>query len=89
MREWSRCCELLGLGDPFGYGDLESESLDPPAQPLYLSFWIVVALEVVSTEILVEFAIGEEMPDDVQHRIRDCNGCFVWTSPSSDSRVLS
>ena len=31
MREWSRCCELLGLGDPFGYGDLESESLDPPA----------------------------------------------------------
>ena len=49
MREWSRCCELLGLCDPFGYGDIESESLDLLAQPLYLSFWIVVGLEVIGT----------------------------------------
>ncbi|WP_298207917.1 hypothetical protein [Ferrimicrobium sp.] len=89
MREWSRCCELLGLGDPLGYGDAEPESLDPLAQPLYLSFWIVMSLEVVSPQILVEFAIGEEMPDDVEHGVGEPNGCFVWTSPFGDSRVLS
>ncbi len=48
-----------------------------------------MSLEVVSTQILVASAIGEEMPDDVEDGVGDRHGCFVWTSPTGDSRVLS
>ena len=46
---WSLRCEMSGLGNPLGYGDLKPESFNPLAQSLYLNSWIVVALEVIGT----------------------------------------
>ncbi len=55
----------------------------------YLRNRIVVGLEVVGTWVLVEFAIGTEIPDNAKHEVSGCDSRLIETSPFSDSRVLS
>ena len=67
-----------------GQRDFEAEGLDPSLEPLRLNCRIVPQLEIVRTGVVVEDAIGELMPCDVQDRVGDRRGRLVGPAPSGN-----
>jgi len=60
------------------------KGLDPSLEPLGLNCRTVPQLEIVRTGVVIEDAIGELMPCDVQDRAGDRRGGLVGPAPSGD-----
>ena len=67
----------LELCSSWGDGDVEAERLDPPLEPLRLDGGIVSALEVLGAGVVVEGAVGEQVPGDIEDGVRDRDGGLV------------
>ena len=71
-----------------GDADLEAKTLNPALKPPHLNFAIVAEFEESCAGVIVESAVGEQVPRDVQDRVRDRNGGLVGTPSPRNPRIL-
>ena len=67
------------LGSRVREVDFEAEGLDLALKSLRFNFGIVTGLEELCSGVVVEGAVGEQMPRNIQNRVGDGDGGSVGT----------
>src|ERR1022692_4841103 len=78
----------VALCGSWGNADFEAQILDPALEPLRLNCWIVSNLEESGTGVVVEGAVGEQVPRDVQDGVGDRDGGLVGPPLSGEYGIL-
>ena len=81
LRGW-----LCGYRRRCGEGDGVAEVFELGDEPACLAFGILAFGEVVVAEVLEHLAGAQEMPDELDQRVSDGDGCFVGPAAAGDRR---